>query len=117
MPYTFCIFKKSCQFQSLVSNKQSRKGTAQRLRTHGLEGRMKEGPEGQNDSYYITGESIAAVSSYPFLEVRKKGLEVLYMVGPIDEYGAIPRRTCRPFGATVEQWRTVESWAVFAKLR
>merc|ERR1712188_197881 len=47
--------------------------------------RMKEG---QNDIYYITGESIAAVSSSPFIEtLRKKGLEVLYMVDPIDEYG------------------------------
>merc|ERR1712106_177613 len=46
--------------------------------------RMKEG---QNDIYYITGESIAAVSSSPFIEtLRKKGLEVLYMVDPVDEY-------------------------------
>merc|ERR1711862_460102 len=47
--------------------------------------RMKEG---QNDIFYITGESIAAVSSSPFLEtLRKKGLEVIYMTDPIDEYG------------------------------
>merc|ERR1712125_134212 len=46
--------------------------------------RMKEG---QNDICYITGESIASVSSSPFLEaLRKKGLEVLYMVDPVDEY-------------------------------
>merc|ERR1712176_314131 len=46
--------------------------------------RMKEG---QSDIYYITGESIAAVSSSPFMEtLRKKGLEVLYMVDPVDEY-------------------------------
>merc|ERR1711988_649322 len=46
--------------------------------------RMKEG---QNDIYCITGESVAQVSSSPFLEnLRKKGLEVLYMVDPVDEY-------------------------------
>merc|ERR1711915_998038 len=46
--------------------------------------RMKEG---QDAVYYITGESIAQVSSSPFLEsLRKKGLEVLYMVDPVDEY-------------------------------
>merc|ERR1712129_511383 len=42
--------------------------------------------EGQNDIYYITSESSAAVQSSPILEtLRKKGLEVLYMTDPIDE--------------------------------
>merc|ERR1711937_664679 len=46
--------------------------------------RMKEG---QNDIYYITVESIQGVSSSPFIEtLRKKGIEVIYMVDPIDEY-------------------------------
>merc|ERR1712227_946324 len=42
---------------------------------------------GQNDIYYITGESIQGVSSSPFIEtLRKKGYEVIYMIDPIDEY-------------------------------
>lgn len=46
--------------------------------------RMKEG---QNEIYYIHGESREAINLDPHLELfRKKGIEVLYFYDPIDEF-------------------------------
>merc|ERR1711912_122477 len=52
-----------------------------------LEQYVENMKEDQEFIYYISGESLEAVKNSPFLEqCQKRGLEVLYLVEPIDEY-------------------------------
>jgi molecular chaperone HtpG len=43
--------------------------------------------ENQTNIYYMTGESITSLQNSPFVEhFKQKGIEVLYMTDPLDEY-------------------------------
>ncbi len=43
--------------------------------------------EGQTNIYYMTGESVTSLQNSPFVQhFKQKGIEVLYMVDPLDEY-------------------------------
>lgn len=51
-----------------------------------LKGYVARMKEGQNEIYYLTGESRSVVENSPHLEAfKEKGYEVLYLVEPVDE--------------------------------
>jgi molecular chaperone HtpG len=51
-----------------------------------LEAYVERMKDGQNEIYYLTGESRRVVENSPHLEVfKEKGYEVLYLVEPVDE--------------------------------
>jgi molecular chaperone HtpG len=51
-----------------------------------LEGYIERMKEGQNEIYYLTGESRRIVENSPHLEIfKEKGYETLYLVEPVDE--------------------------------
>jgi molecular chaperone HtpG len=51
-----------------------------------LKGYVERMKEGQNEIYYLTGESRSVVENSPHLEaVKEKGYETLYLVEPVDE--------------------------------
>ena len=51
-----------------------------------LKGYVERMKEGQNEIYYLTGESRSVIENSPHLEaVRAEGHEVLYLVEPVDE--------------------------------
>lgn len=52
-----------------------------------LENYVSGMPEWQKDIYFLAAESMEAAAKSPFMEVaRRKGVEVLFLVDPIDEY-------------------------------
>ncbi|CDS39299.1 heat shock protein [Echinococcus multilocularis] len=52
-----------------------------------LKGYVSRMKEGQNDIYYIIGESLESVTDSAFIEeLKKRDLEVLFMTDPMDEF-------------------------------
>eukprot|EP00605_Chrysophyceae_sp_TOSAG23-4_P000443 GSChrysophyteH1.ASY1.ANO1.501.1 assembled CDS len=52
-----------------------------------LESYIENMQEWQKDIYFLAGDSLENVEKSPFLEVaKKKGVEVLYLTEPVDEY-------------------------------
>ncbi|MCO4773842.1 MAG: molecular chaperone HtpG [Deltaproteobacteria bacterium] len=77
----------------LDKDQAKRIGKLLRYRSSGVDGLtsldeyIERMPEGQEDIYYVIGESEAAVAASPHLEsLKSRGWEVLYMTDPVDEW-------------------------------
>lgn len=73
---------------------KSSAGTASSRPNVSFDDYIKRCPEKQTQIYYLSGQSLEGMMSHPHLEAfRKRGLEVLLLEDPIDEYALIQLRT------------------------
>lgn len=62
--------------------------------TVSLDSYLKRAVEGQEQIYYLSGPELSALTRHPHLEAfRKRGLEVLFLDDPIDEFALTQLRT------------------------
>ena len=72
---------------SAVEWKRARRSTRSRWSASTLAGYLERMGEGQKRIYFLTADSLAAARQSPHLEIfRRRGLEVLLLTDPVDEW-------------------------------